>query len=269
MIKIVSLHKYPVKSMMGEELNACYVTPKGIYGDRSFAVIDNNTGILANAKHPKKWPTMFRHHATYCKPVNFPEPLPTVQITLPTGKVVDSNDEHIDQLLSDSFGRSVTLRTPSANNVQFEGYVPMEISELDDRGTVFSRESPPNTFFDIASIHLITTNTIHALSKLIPESRIEARRFRPNIIIDVPEEEGFIEESWIGKTIQIGNRVRLKIIQPTKRCVMTTLAQGDLPNDINVLRTLVKENSGNFGVYAEVIQPGEIKVDDSVTIIDS
>src|SRR5690625_3811995 len=83
----------------------------------------------------------------------------------------------------------------------------MEISELDDRGTVFSRESPPNTFFDIASIHLITTNTIHALSKLIPESRIEARRFRPNIIIDVPEEEGFIEESWIGKTIQIGNCV--------------------------------------------------------------
>src|SRR5690625_1828101 len=116
-------------------------------------------------------------------------------------------------------------------------------------------------------VHITTTNTINTLRKLIPESRIEPRRFRPNIIIDVPEKEGFVEEEWVGKTIHIGEGVSLRIIQPTKRCVMTTLAQGDLPNDINVLKTLVKENNGHFGVYAELMQEGQIKVGDAVTVV--
>lgn len=268
LLKIVALHRYPVKSMMGEDLNACHITSKGVYGDRMFGVVDKETERLANAKNPKKWPTMFRHQSTYTEPVAFSKRLPSVQITLPTGEIVNSNDETIDAKLSKSFNRDVTLRSPSLTAIEFEGYVPEEIKDFDDRGeTVFSRESPPDTFFDIGMVHIITTNTINALNKLIPESRIEARRFRPNIIIDVPNMEGFVEESWVDQTIQIGDDVQLKIMQPTKRCVMTTLAQGDLPNDMNVLKTLVKENDGNFGVYAEVIQPGQIKVDDKVSIL--
>lgn len=266
-MKIVSLHRYPVKSMMGEHLNACHITTNGIYGDRAFGVIDNKTGKLANAKNPKKWPTMFRHHARYTKSFSIADTLPPVEITLPTGEVVDSTSENVNERLSHSFNRDVMLRSPSSASVEFEGYVPEEIEELEDRGTVFSRESPQETFFDIAMVHIITTNTIDTLRKLAPESRIEARRFRPNIIIDVPDVDGFVEESWVNKTLQIGNDVKLKIIQPTGRCVMTTLAQGDLPNDINVLKTLVKENSGNFGVYAEVIQTGQVTIDDEVVVI--
>lgn len=265
-MKIVALHRYPVKSMMGEELNASYVTSTGLYGDRMFGVVDSDTGRLANAKNPKKWPTMFRHHATYTEPVIFSKKLPAVTITLPTGESVNSNDKNIHERLSQSFKQDVILRSPSSSTVEFEMYVPEEMEELEGRGTVSSHESPQDTFFDSAMVHIITTNTINALRKLIPESRIEARRFRPNIIIDVPDLEGFVEENWIGKTLQIGNHVELKIMQPTKRCVMTTLAQGDLPNDINVLKTLVQKNSGNFGVYAEVIQSGPIKVEDTVSI---
>ena len=113
-------------------------------------------------------------------------------------------------------------------------------------------------------VHIITTATIDALGELAPTSRIEARRFRPNLIIDVPDEKGFVEESWIGSTITIGNDVKLKIIKPTSRCVMTTLAQGDLPNDMNVLRTLAQKNKGNFGVYAEVITTGRIRIGDAI-----
>lgn len=265
-LKVVSLRRYPVKSMMGEEINACDITEKGVYGDRSYGVIDQETGKLGNAKNPKKWSNMFRHHATYVSPVNLNEKIPPVQITLPTGEIVRSDDEHVNKRLSESFARTVTLHTPSNHNVQFEGYVPKEIEELPDRGTVFTRQSPTETFFDIAMIHLITTNTIDALRKLTPTSRIEARRFRPNIIIDVPELEGFVEQTWVGKTVCIGDEVRLKIIQPTKRCVMTTLAQGDLPNDLNVLKTIVKENDGYFGVYAEIERTGKIHVGDKVIV---
>lgn len=267
-LKIISLRRYPVKSMMGEELNACDLTENGIYGDRMYGVIDKETGKLANAKNPKKWPTMFRYHSTYREPVTITKTLPHVQIMLPSGDMIYSNDHDIDEKLTESFNREVMLRSPSQSATFFEGYVPKEIEELADRGTIFSRQSPTNTFFDIAFIHIITTNTINSLRKLLPESRIEARRFRPNIIIDVPDEEGFVEESWVNKTLQIGKEVKLNIIQPTKRCVMTTLAQGDLPNDIHVLKTLVKKNEGNFGVYAEIIQPGQIKVDDKVKVLD-
>ena len=265
-MKVISIRRYPVKSMMGEELNACDITKKGLYGDRAYGVVDQETGKLANAKNPKKWPEMFRYHSTYIHPVTLSKEVPPVRITLPNGEQIRSDDERVNERLSDSFNRNVSLQSPSSAAVKFEGYVPSEIEELEDRGSVFSRTSPSNTFFDIAHVHLISTNTLNTLRKLIPESRIEARRFRPNIIVDVPGEEGFVEESWIGKTLSIGEHLQLKILQPTKRCVMTTLAQGDLPNDINVLKTLVKENNGHFGVYAEVVQTGHIKIDDDITI---
>ncbi|WP_082091485.1 MOSC domain-containing protein [Domibacillus tundrae] len=115
-------------------------------------------------------------------------------------------------------------------------------------------------------VHIITTSTIDALRKHIPESRIEPRRFRPNIIIHVPDAEGFIENEWVGKVLTIGGRVQLKILQPTQRCLMTTLAQGDLPKDPNVLKSIVKNNAGSFGVYASVVKNGEIRTGDSIHI---
>lgn len=265
-MKVVSLMRYPVKSMMGEELNACDITYHGVHGDRMYGVIDAQTGKLANAKNPKKWPTMFQHRAQYVRPVSLEASLPPVQITLPAGEVVRSDDRHVTEVLSNSFQREVTLQSPSTEAVQFEGYVPNELKELDDHGTVFTRTSPEKTFFDIANIHLISTNTVESLQKLAMDSRIEPRRFRPNIIVQCSSDDLFPEEKWVGKTIAIGDEVRLKVLQPTKRCVMTTLAQGDLPNDINVLKTIVRENSGNVGIYAEVVQPGSVKVHDEVII---
>lgn len=263
-MNIVSLWRYPVKSMMGEELNKTYITEKGLLGDRAYGVVDKETGKLANAKNPKKWPKMFRYRAAYTKPIESSNAIPSVRITMPDGQSIVSTAEDLNSRLTESFQRNVTLRSPTTSAIQFEGYIPEEIKELEDRGTVFSRTSPKDTFFDIAMVHIITTSTINTLRKLTPESRIEPRRFRPNIIIDVPGAEGFVEEEWVDKIISIGDEVQLKIIQPTKRCVMTTLAQGDLPNDPNVLRTIARQNDGNFGVYAEVVQPGSVKVGDRV-----
>lgn len=265
-MNIASLWRYPVKSMMGEELNACEITEKGLLGDRAYGVIDVETGKLANAKNPKKWPNMFRYRATFTEPTSLSAPIPSVRITTPNGYSIVSNDKNSNDYLSKSLQRTVTLASPSSTAVEFEGYIPEEIEELADRGTIFSRQSPEDTFFDIAMIHILTTTTIDTLRKLTPDSRIEPRRFRPNLIIDVPGAEGFMEQQWIDKTLSIGDHVQLKIIQPTQRCIMTTLAQGDLPNDPNVLRTLAKQNSGNCGVYAQVIRTGPVKIGDKITI---
>lgn len=263
---VTSLWRYPVKSMMGEEMNACVITEKGLLGDRAYGVIDEKTGKLANAKNPRKWPGMFNYRASFIEPPQLSEPIPPVRITLPNGHSVISNESNLSTHLSESFQRSVTLSSPSSTEVEFEGYIPEGIKELDNPGTVFSKASPKETFFDIAMVHIITTSTIDTLRKMTPESRIEPRRFRPNLILDMPDAEGFIEEQWVDKTLSIGEHVQLKIIQPTKRCIMTTLPQGDLPNDPNVLRTLAQQNSGNFGVYAKILKTGPVKIGDKVVI---
>ena len=91
--------------------------------------------------------------------------------------------------------------------------------------------------------------------------------FRPNIVITTPPEvSGFVEMDWVGKIVCIGDSVKLKITVPCGRCVMTTLAQADLPKDAGILRTAAKHNNANVGLYASVIQGGKVHRGDSVTV---
>ncbi len=77
---------------------------------------------------------------------------------------------------------------------------------------------------------------------------------------------GFVEQAWINHTLAIGEQVRLRITGPCARCVMTTLAQGDLPKDSGILRTAVQHNHGHVGVYAAVVQGGTISPGDRVRL---
>ena len=125
---------------------------------------------------------------------------------------------------------------------------------------------PSQTFFDIAVIHIMTTSTINRLGELYPEGRFEVRRFRPNIVIESSSDSGekndFIENLWVNKKIRTGgredNNIVLKVTSPYTRCVMITLPQGDLPNDLGILRTVAKYNQVTAGVYASVHQGGGI-----------
>jgi hypothetical protein len=88
------------------------------------------------------------------------------------------------------------------------------------------------TFFDAAAVHVLTTATIERLREFFPHGRFEVRRFRPNIVVEpVTTEEDFVENDWLGRTLTIGDELRLSITNPCPRCVMTTLPQGDLPRD--------------------------------------
>ncbi|SFE89851.1 MOSC domain-containing protein [Alteribacillus iranensis] len=265
-INVVSLRRYPVKSMMGEELNACEVTEKGVLGDRAYGIIDKETGRLANAKNPKKWPNMFQYRASFVEPPQQEDAIPPVRITCPDGTSVTHSDPEAEDILSRSFQRNVFVGTPSTSDREFEGLIPENVSGLENPGSVFSKAAPAGTFFDIGMVHIVTTSSLEELARRTPGSRIEARRFRPNLILNVENGESFEENSWVGKTLSIGNEVKLKIVQNTKRCIMTTLPQGDLPNDLNVLRSAVKENDGNIGIYANVLQSGTIHIGDRVTI---
>ena len=118
-----------------------------------------------------------------------------------------------------------------------------------------------------APLHLLTTASLAAFRHSITEGRFAPARFRPNIVIDTGEATGYPGAGWIERSLQIGDGVRISITEHCKRCVMTTLPQGDLPFDPAILHTATAENSTRAGVYADVRAPGAIKVGDPVTLL--
>jgi hypothetical protein len=139
------------------------------------------------------------------------------------------------------------------------------MEELDHRDTVTDEAMPAGTFFDLAAVHLLSTATLDALQKAHPQGRFEVRRFRPNLVIQLDDPEpGYVENGWIDRIIAIGDDVRLRITGPCPRCVMTTLAQADLPADPQILRTAAQQNRAHVGVYAAVVQGGLIRRGDAL-----
>lgn len=259
---VVSLWRYPVKSMMGEELNATEVTENGLWGDRAYALVDAETGKIISAKLPRKWGILFDCRAA----LNLPR---QVKITLPDGASIMGDAADVNRVLSRTFGREVKLETFAPETPSIEMYTP-DIEGLPDGDAETNADIKPSTFFDAATVHLLTTATLNKLQSLTPTSRFETRRFRPNLVIGPAKNAtGFVENDWVGKTLAIGNEVRLKITEPCPRCVMTTMPQGELPKDIEILHTAVKHNGGHIGIYANVLQGGTIRRGDAVAIVAS
>jgi uncharacterized protein YcbX len=265
---VVSLWRYPVKSMMGEELNATEVTKVGLLGDRAYALVDSSDGKVASAKNPRKWPQLFDFRAALADAPGIGAKVPPVRITLPDGTVANSEQPDLNQILSKVLEREVTVESASPNvrTAAAEEYWP-DIEGLEHRDTVTDFGLPEGTFFDCAVVHLLTTATLDRLRQLYPPGRFEVRRFRPNIVVETTSRgKDFVEDAWIGQILAIGDAVRLSITGPCARCVMTTLPQGDLPRDTGILRTAAQHNRANVGVYASVLQGGKVRRGDSVRL---
>jgi uncharacterized protein YcbX len=264
--KVVSIWRYPVKSMLGEELNSSYITEHGLIGDRVYALIDQETGKVISAKNPSKWGNLFDFRSAFIHPLQVVDNIPPVRITFPDGTQIFSNQNEINHTLSKVLGREVKLIRNSLEKPIYEEYWP-NIEGLAQREKTTEEAMPPQSFFDIAVVHILTTSTINRLRELYPKGRFEIRRFRPNIVVEpLSGETDFVENSWVGKNITIGEKILLKVIQPCTRCVMITLPQSDLPKDLGILKTVAKYNQVNVGVYASVYRDGTIRRGDSVQI---
>lgn len=277
---VSSLWRYPVKSMMGESLDAAELTGGGLLGDRAYALVDCSNGKVASAKNPQKWPHLFEFRAAFAESPRPGAEVPAVRITLPNETIVTSAQADRHRILSGALNREVTLETiesrpreevdsalPHPRAPKAEAYWP-DMDGLDHRDTVTDFALPEGTFFDCAVVHLLTTATLERLQALYPQGRFDSRRFRPNIVVQSPSgEQGFVENEWIGRTLLVGAEVRLSITGPCSRCVMTTLAQGDLPRDPGILKTVAQHNQVRVGVYASVLSGGTIRCGDAVRIV--
>ena len=286
---ISELWRFPVKSMQGERAASLEVDEAGVVGDRAFAIVDATTGKVASAKHIASWPGLLDCRAESAEPVD--GDAPTVRMALADGTAVASDQDDVDAVLSSFFGRDVRLARTAPDDFTVDMYHP-DLDGLDPEGhrnvvvetrlgtalyTQLGLPSPlpPGSFLDLFPITVMTTSTLAALQELRPESRFDVRRFRMNLVVDT-DEPGLVENEWAGRQLQIGEDVRLRIAIPAMRCVMTTVAQDDLPQDREIMRTMVEHNrlpipgAGLYpcaGVYATVESPGTVNSGDAVRLL--
>ena len=286
---IRALWRFPVKSMLGEELDAADLTEGGIVGDRAYAIRDRETGKVASAKHSKRWPNLLDCRAAFVEPPGPGDELPPVRIELADGNSVLSDAADVDAVLSRFFGRDVELARAAQNGYTIDQYHPdLENYDPDGHrdevveaqlGAAFFNERglpsavPEDSFFDLYPLSVLTTSTLDQLGNLEPQSRFDVRRFRMNVIVDA-RERGFVENGWLGRTLAIGDDVRLGVALPDPRWCMPGLAREDLPRDPQVLKALARHNRIDVagalypcaGVYAVAEATGTVRKDDSVSL---
>lgn len=228
--RVDRLWRYPVKSMRGEACAQIDLDSRGALGDRLFAIRDA-AGKLGSGKDTRRFRDiggLLEFSARYDG--DWPE------IRFPDGRRMRGDDAQIHRALSEVLGVPVSLAR-----------------EMQTR------------HFDDGAVHLLSTAALAWLRSRLPGSRIDERRFRPNMVVEAAG-SGQPEQSWIGRTLRIGGEVELRVGAPAERCRMTTLGQDDLPADAKVLRCIAQEADLQYGVYAEVVKPGRIAAGDPVVL---
>jgi uncharacterized protein YcbX len=286
---LLEIHRYAVKSMQGEALREATLGASGLAGDRAHALLDAKSGKIASAKDPRAWAGLLELRASYVDTAAAGAPL---VIERADGERRCSDDADVHDWLSKTLGRSVALVAsshPPAKAVyddvwpDIEGLAPQTFIDATKSGQTEAGEAvstlplalmAPGTFQDLAPITLMTTASLRAASRAHPSGRWDGDRFRMNLLIEC-DGEGFVENVWVGRRLAVGDVV-LEVTAPTMRCVMTTLAQGDLPVDRDILRTLARHNrvdwrgSGRFaclGAYASVVTGGRAAVGAEVRLL--
>jgi uncharacterized protein YcbX len=270
------LYRYPVKSMLGEAVIAVSVTEGGLCGDRVYAVLDE-TGAVGSAKHPRKWGALLRCRSRL-------DESGVVRVVLPDGTAVSVEDPDLDLRLSKLLGRQVfvSAAVPEHGRLEravpaYEGGVPevmRESAAVDDTGESITTGSvAPGTFFDFGQVHLVTTAALARMRTVYPAGDFDARRFRPNLVVDAHGGQGFPEDAWLGSRLRVGEAL-FRVVVPTPRCVIPTLGHDELPPDPGIMRAVARDHRipvfdlgrlSCLGVYLDVLEAGTVRVGDSVT----
>ena len=277
-MKVEGLWRYPVKSMAGEALASAFVGVRGIPGDRGWAVFDETRSGVTGAK---RIPALRAGKPRYLREPVDGEPSPPVEIALPNGVTVRSDDAASG--LSAWLGKPVSLvgldgSDVSAPRLTLQGE-PTEFvrtamglvegepdADLSALGPGRLRDLRRGNFFDALPIHLITRASLRTLERIAPDILWDTRRFRMNILVEGDIPGDYPELSWVGRKVRVGQAI-LFVDTECPRCAMVTQAVDEVPHDPRVMRTLVREIHHSAGIYAAVDTPGIVKVGDEVELL--
>ena len=290
-LRIAEIWRYPVKSMAGERIEAADVGSRGIPLDRGWAVRDEQSGAIRSARYI---PRLLLCSARYL-PGTDAGLVPHVEITLPDGSTVRSDDRNVDQRLSDAIGRRLTLWSlKPADEIEhlrvgpealvtgdatremrmlfglnddeplpdLSGVPPKLLRELGELA------APRGTYFDAFPIDLLTTSSMRHFQRQLPEDvALDVRRFRPNFLVDDGGgSDAMRERDWVGRSLRLGH-AGLDVVMECPRCTIIAAEQaGGIRRDARITRTIVRTMRQCISVYCNVRQPGRVTVGDELTV---
>ena len=277
------LWRYPVKSMVGEVVDAVEFDELGVVGDRTWAARDLERGGIRGAK---KIGALMRLAARDLGSGD-------VEITLPDGATVTTADVDADERVSAAIGHRVRLERlrPVDDLDHYRRGAPDSDDMLAELRGIFGREgdeplpdlsvfppaiaefeSPPGTYYDAFPLMVMTEAALAALQRALPDSSVDVRRFRPSLVIDTADDgadartPGHPEFDWVGRRATIGSAT-VEFAAPCPRCVMVTREiDASTPEDGAVLRHIVRDLDQNVGIYATVVTPGTVGLGDELIL---
>lgn len=283
--QVLSLHRYPVKSMVGEDLQQARVGVRGVEGDRVWAV---RNLVVGEQQGARKLPKLLGIVATTQGDGNLASSGPPV-LRFPDGEQIRADDPRASERLSEHVGKSVALvplaprsdlghyrlgkLTHGAELRREMGVLPGEdapdmsslpFKKLSELG-VFA--TPPGTYVDAYPLHVLTTSSLRFVASRSGNPHIDARRYRPNVVVDSGPAEQLLEAAWEGAELRIGECL-VRVEAPTVRCSIPGRAQA-LPGidaDKDVVRAVARHADRHLGAYATVVRAGQIRVGDPVQL---
>ncbi|MCW2994056.1 MAG: hypothetical protein JWQ18_1551 [Conexibacter sp.] len=233
---VASLHRWPVKSLAGEDATALRLDPRGVAGDRAHALFDVHRGEPRQLT-VRQAPGMLRWAATYDglpDDALDPDGVPLPLLTGPAGARFAWDDPALPEALTEDLGRAVTLRR--------------NLGLMQDLGN---------------SVLVTTQATLEAVGAALGHA-LDLRRFRTNIHVEL-DAPAYAEEGWEGRRLQVGE-LELQLLHPCVRCVIPTRDPDTTAKDPQILRWLTREHGGLFGINARVRGSGRVAVGDAVAL---
>ena len=266
MPRLIALRRYPLKSALGESLQAVDVDRSGLAGDRIWACVDETDGMVGSAKHPRRWGRLLDVRTS----------LREDELTVHVGGAsLRAGSAVADEALSSHLGRPVRLSRTAPDDPRVHRVLPDDAGMVPEwmAGSLPGEETVSavggverlGRFADFGAVHIVTTGALSRLGEL-SGAEVPATRFRPNLVLDLPHDPEPGEELRLGDVV-------LRVDLPTPRCVIPGLSHGDLPADKAVLSTLARHyrvqvpdlgRAACFGTYADVVRPGRLETGQAV-----
>jgi uncharacterized protein YcbX len=258
--QIESLWRYPVKSMRGEEMDEIFAGYAGVYGDRLFAFRSS----AASAGFPYftgrdqrqmiRYRPHFRDREKAARPINLTE--------------AEELSPNINPLSADASELMLDVEAPDGKTFAIDdpGLIENLRSNLDgDHQLTLLRSDKAIT--DCRPLSIFSVQTVRKLAEEAGVA-VDKRRFRANIYLDLTSAEGFAEDQFVGRSLRIGAKATVAVLQRDGRCMMITLDPDTAEKTPVILKSVAQAHEGYAGVYGAVLIEGTIRKGDPVELLD-
>jgi uncharacterized protein YcbX len=256
--KVDTLWRYPVKSMRGEELNEAFAGFAGIYGDRVFA-------FRSSASH-KGFPYLTareqRRLLQYRPRFRFPE-----KAARPIN-LIEAESKNANPLSADLAELVVDVETPDGQNLAIDDPVLIETLRVDiDPKHQVTLMRCQRAMTDCRPVSIFSLQSAQQLAEETGMP-VDKRRFRANVYVDLTSANGFAENELVGRSVRIGPKAVITILERDARCVVITLDPDTGEQAPAILKKVAQAHDGMAGVYGAVLVEGLIHKGDSIEVLD-